>query len=79
MSHHPHEAEALLKSDAQLGPIAAQISSYLKPASDADIQATVAALKAKHGANVIVVNHKADALARMFLLSSLRFVHSSSV
>lgn len=61
MSHANWNASALIANDAQLAKDHAEVSKWLQPASDASIARTVDALKAKHGATVVVVN-KADAL-----------------
>lgn len=63
MAAHKHDPEYLFEHDEQLKPHHAALAHWLKPASDADIQTTVDALKAKHAAQVHVVNTRKDALA----------------
>ncbi len=60
---HKHDPESLFEHDEQLKPQRAALEHWLKPASDADIQVTVDALKAKHNADVHVVATRKEALA----------------
>lgn len=66
MAYHKHDPEFLFEHDEQLKAHHAELAHWLKPASDADIQTTVDALKAKHSAQVHVVATRKEALAGKF-------------
>lgn len=60
---HPHSASSLFEHDEQLKNHKALLAKWSKLADDATVAKTVAALQEKHGAKVVVVNTKEEALA----------------